>query len=556
MRINTLAKPLIAITILIICVATKAQNLPNILTDDEHFLPDFSYAGYKFGVEEIPYSRGTVFNVADFGAIADDNIDDTLAIIKTIKAANKVEGPVIVRFPQGKFIITEIIEITRSDFVLQGFGQGKQGTTLYFPRPLKMVDDNGKLSEIRRYLAENKKRQVEPQNNLNVLYSEYSWTAGFIWVGEKDHRGFAYLDEYDQKPPKLLSNGLKGIQGQRKIQVKDGTQFKVGQRVQVLWYNRQGENGALVKSLYNNTKVKIGSRHWTRSKYPLVQQRTVIEQVNENTITIADTLLHNIDATLPTSIASWSPLENIGIEDLNFEFPNAPYFGHHVEQGYNGVYFSGLADSWARNLSFVNADSAVITYDSANLTLSDIKTSGNRQAHYAVHMGNVHNVLAQNIQIFNPVTHSLTFNTQSTRSVYKDSEVFVKANLDQHAGANHQNLFDNVTLHIDAIEGKDYASFPVYDGSGAGYWQPGHGRYNTTWNLRIIVESGAPASQMVQIEGLEEGPDARNIGLSGNRPLRLKYVPEPYIESVNKRIDSVPSLYTYQLMQRHLKNNE
>ncbi|MFA3792028.1 glycosyl hydrolase family 28-related protein [Aliiglaciecola sp. SL4] len=535
------------------CEVTAAQNLPDILSKSEHFLPDFSYAGYKFGMEEIPNATSTVINVTDYGAIADDDKDDTLAIRKAINAANKIPSSVTVRFPKGKFIITEIIEITRSDFVLQGAGRGEAGTTLYFPRPLKMVDDGGKLNEIREYLVRNNKRQIQKQNNLDVLYSEYSWTAGFIWVGEKNHRGFAYLDEYDEKPPVSLSEGLEGKQGHRQIRVKDVEQFKVGQRVQVLWHNRQGENGALIKSLYNDTKVKIGSRHWTRANYPLVQQRTVIENIDGNTITIADTLLHDINSSLPTNIAVWTPLENIGIEDFRFEFPNAPYFGHHVEQGYNGIYLVGLADSWIRNMSFYNADSSIITYDSANLTISDIRTAGERQAHYAVHMGNVHNVLAQNIQVFNPVTHSLTFNTQSTRNVYKDSEVFIQPNLDQHAGANHQNLYDNITMHINAIPGEKHASFPVYDGSGSGYWQPGHGRFSTTWNLRIVVESGAPGMQTLHVEGLEEGPDARIIGLSGNRPITLEYFPTPYIESLNKRIDSIPSLYTYQLTQRKMK---
>ncbi|WP_342807918.1 glycosyl hydrolase family 28-related protein [Alteromonas sp. M12] len=548
--INKISPMIMATVLLIFSNIVTAQTIPEILNNSEHFLPDFSYAGYKFGMEEIPNTTPVVIHVTDYGAIADDELDDTHAIIKAIEAANNIESPVTVRFPKGKFIITEIIEITRSDFVLQGAGRGDSGTILYFPRPLKMVDDGGRLNEIREYLVKNNKRQIEKKHNLNVLYSEYSWTAGFIWVGEKNRLGFNYLDEYSEKPPVSLSAGLEGQQGQREIRVEDGKQFKVGQRIQVLWHNRQGKDGALIKSLYKDTKVKIGSRHWTRSEYPLVQQRTVIEHVNGNLITIADTLLHNINSTLPTNIAAWSPLENIGIEDFKFEFPNAPYFGHHVEQGYNGIYLVGLADSWARNIRFINADSAVITYDSANLTISDIVTSGKRQAHYAVHMGNVHNVLAQNIQIFNPVTHSLTFNTQSTRCVYKDSEVFVQPNLDQHAGANHQNLFDNITMHINAIPGEKHASYPVYDGSGAGYWQPGHGRFNTTWNLKIVVESGAPGMQTLHVEGLEEGPDARIVGLSGNRPITLEYVPTPYVESLNKRIDSIPSLYTFQLTQR------
>ena len=79
--------------------------------------------------------------------------------------------------------------------------------------------------------------------------------------------------------------------------------------------------------------------------------------------------------------------------------------------------------------------------------------------------------------------------------------------LDQHAGANHQNLFDNITLNVDAMRDKNGPYYPIWDGSGAGYWQPGHGRYNTTWNLKVNVRSGADRKEVVT---LGTKPEAAN----------------------------------------------
>jgi len=165
-------------------------------------------------------------------------------------------------------------------------------------------------------------------------------------------------------------------------------------------------------------------------------------------------------------------------------------------------------------------------------------------------MGNVHNVLAENITIMNPVLHSLTFNTQSTKCVYKNAVVLVTPTLDQHAGANHQNLFDNVTLHMRAVDKGDGPEAPVFDGSGAGYWQPGHGGFNTTWNLRVMITGGAYPDETVTIQGLDEGPMARIVGLHGNRTFKLDYRPAPYVEMLNQEVDSAPSLYEYQLKKR------
>ena len=221
-----------------------------------------------------------------------------------------------------------------------------------------------------------------------------------------------------------------------------------------------------------------------------------------------------------------------------------------MEQGYNGIYFTSAYDSWARNIRITNADAGILSYNSANLSYLRITTDGDRNAHYGVHMGNVHNVLARDVKVLNPVLHSLTFNTQSTKCVYTDAEVFVAPILDQHAGSNHQNLFDNVTLHARATRSDDGPVAVVFDGSGAGYWQPGHGAFNTTWNLRVLINGGAYADESVKILGIDEGPMARIVGLHGNRTFELDYRPEPYVELLNVALSMVPSLYDYQLRKR------
>ena len=97
----------------------------------------------------------------------------------------------------------------------------------------------------------------------------------------------------------------------------------------------------------------------------------------------------------------------------------------------------------------------------------------------------------------------------------------------QHAGANHQNLFDNVTVHAAAQQGDGTKAIALYDGSGAGYWQPGHGGYNTTWNLNVLVTGGARPDERVTLQGLDEGPMALIVGVHGNREFELDYRPKP-----------------------------
>lgn len=552
---TTLTAIMAALCALSIPVTTQAHDADpiKILNDSdvktEHYLPDFSYAGYNHGMGDIPTFRGKVIDVTDFGVIADDNIDDSAAMLKALEAAHDTRSPIILQLPKGKVIISEILKIQRGDIVLRGAGSGLEGTNLHFPRPLKMVDKTDALDELREYLEKYDKRQRQKNQNLDVLFSEYSWSGGFIWVQKEGTRAASYLESNDPQIT-VITKALLGEAGSQTVKVDKAETLKVGDIVELQWFNRQGENGPLIKEIYGETNEKIGSHHWTYEDRPLVRQKTEILFIDGDKVTISDPLLHDISEAIPAQFSQWDLMTNVGIEDLHISFPDSPFFGHHVEPGYNGIYLTSVFNGWIRDVSIHNSDVGILTYNSANVTISNIETTGDRRAHYSVHAGNVHNMLVNNLTVNNPVIHSLSINTQSTKCVFQNSIVNQTAALDQHAGANHQNLFDNITLHVDAKRGENGPYYPIWDGGGAGYWQPGHGRFNTTWNLKVNVRSGADRTETVELRGLSEGPEARVIGVSGNRDFKVKYVPAPYSERINRDMDDVPSLYDYQLSQR------
>lgn len=541
--------------------SAHAQNaeagLPAILSDtgtrNTVYLPDFSYAGYGYGVTDIP-NIAEMIDVADYGAIPDDGKDDSKALRAALKAAHSANGPVRVQLHAGRYDLTEILWIEKSGIVLAGMGSGKGGTQLYMPRPLNQVDDGGALTEIREYLVEENKRERQPVNNIDVIFSEYSWSGGFIWTRVPNGRHATYLERYD-RPIETMGDITAGVRGTMELTVADTSKLKVGDVLQIHWHNRAGKDGPLIAEMYGDYDLPgepIGSRHWELPDRPLVRQATTIRSVQGNRVTIADPLLLNITRDIPANFARWDHISNVGLQDFALVFPDNPYFGHHVEAGYNGVYFTGVHDGWIKNVTVTNADAGIMTDDLANVTIANIRTDGDHPAHYSVHVGNVHNLLADNVSVFNPTEHTFSFNTQATRSVYKNSVAWVNPTLDQHAGANHQNLYDNITLHITPDQ-KAPDGAPMYDlykAGGAGYWKPGHARFSTQWNVQVLVDGGASPGEEVVIYGGSEGPDARIVGMHGNRPLRLDYRPMPYIEFMNEPVAVVPSLYEYQKVRR------
>ena len=534
-------------------VNAQRETLPKILQDPATVsstpLPDFSYAGFGFGVEPIPADAGTVIDVAEFGAVPDDGLDDSKAVLRALAAANKVPGKVTVRFPKGRTQITEVLPITRGNIVLDGAGDGPGGSELYFPRPLKMIDKSTDFDELRAYLVREKKYQIEPEQNIDYLFTEYSWAGGMIFVRPDKSRPVSYDSTQDIRDQKL-AEGLAGRQFDRKLRVDDTSALRTGDVVQIQWFADAGRSSQILTSLYGDTDLPIGSHHWSSPSRPVVVQSTRIVAINGRHITLGDPLLHDVRSDQPAFVARWKHLTNVGIQNLRLQFPESPSFGHHLEQGYNGIYMTGVFDGWIRNVTIDRSDSGVLTDNSASLTIANVHTTGDRRAHYSVHVGAVHNVLVKDLRVSNPVIHPLSVNTRSTRSVILRAHVERDGVLDQHSGSNHQNLFDQISMTIDPAFRQGKWRYQLWVGGGAPYWKPGHGRYNTVWNAKLIIPDSVPHNSKVLVHSGLEGPGARVVGLHSNREIEVHYEPRPYIEATNSGLERVPSLYEYQLAKR------
>ncbi len=545
-------------TITATMVQAKDPPVPAILASP---MPDYSFAGYGFGIAAIPTDTGTVIDAADFGVVPDDGMDDAKALLKALEAASKIQGRVTVRLPKGRIQIGEIIPLARGLLTLAGSGSEDGGTELYFPRPLSIVDDPARDMELHDYLLREDKYQVEPDQNINFLFSEYSWGRGFLAVGPKGTRPVSYDGTKDKRDP-VLTRALAGKQFGQTLTVADASKLKVGQVVQLQWFSDDGPDSPILHSIYGDfaswndvqtdesRKLNVGSHHWTFPNRPVVVQPTRIVAIKDNRITLGDQLLHDVSPSQRAVIADWEHLEEVGIQDMRLTFPENPWFGHHLEAGYNGIYMTGVFDGWINNLVISNADSGILTDNAGSLTISNIVTKGEHRAHYAVHVGSVHNVLVSDLLVENPVIHPVSINTRSTHSVFRRATVMREAAIDQHSGSNHQNLFDQLTLHIGPQDADGVYRYRLWNGGGAPYWKPGHGLYNTQWNIKLVMPETVPQDAVVTISSGLEGPGARIIGMHANRAIAIAYTPTPIEQGTNQSLTTVPSLYDYQLTRR------
>ena len=538
------------VLILFFSISSFSQNLPQIITDrkiaSQNYLPDYSYAGYHFGEVQLPKKTEQVVNATDYGVIANDDLDDSKALLKAIKTASLLKGDVILQLPAGRLILSDVLYIERSNFVLRGSGSGENGTEIFCPRPMMYLKNPESLTELREYLTTFDKRQREKENNIDLPFSQYAWSGGFIWTQVPNERVKSYLEKYDPKL-NVLAKVSTGKRGANTFAVSEVTGLKVGDVVELQLFNKEGENSEIIKTLYNNAAVKPGSHHWKFPTLPIVRQQVEVVKIANNTVTIKTPLLLEIKPNYQAQLVEWKHLSEVGIEHLRFTFPDTPRVAHHVEQGYNALFLTRIFNSWVRDVVIHNAESGILTEEIANVTIEDIVADGDNMAHYTVAMGGVHNVLVKNLKVYNNAVHPLSFNTFSSNDVYQNCEIFTNPNLDQHAGANHQNLFDNVKVHFTP---KEDNSYPLFLAGGADYWRPSHGAFTTFWNINIDVAGKFDTSRPILLNGMGDGPFARIIGVHGNHNFKLEYGPDAYIEFLNQTLQKAPSLYDYQLKKR------
>ncbi len=481
------------------------------------YLPDWSYAGYRWGEGPLPETPvGAVLDVTRFGAHPDDEADDTAAIRKALAAAHALEGPVVVRFAPGRYIVREILWIRRGHLALVGAGSGEGGTVLAMPRPMAEMQLPPEFEKTRQYLVKNNKRV------RGKLFSLFSWSGGILWT------------QLPERHTRHLGAAVGGTRGGHVVTLGTPVRIEPGTIVRLTWKNPDGPDGSLLTHVFGGHALEVGQRLYENPDRKLIGQELTVVAVRGREVVVKEPLMHDVRPAWQCGLETRDWLREVGLQGFRVEFPDTEYAGHHTEAGYNAIYLQDLAHGWVRDVAIHNADSGILSDGCVNVTVAGVRCTG-RAAHYCVLVGNCRRVLVRNFDFQAPALHCPSFNTGAQRCVFTHGRVH-EARLDQHCGLNHQNLFDD--LQVTCGRARD-----LFRHGGAGYWKPTAGAFNTFWNVCVTLGEGGKT-------GLKDAPAARIVGLVTDPPIELDYGPGAYIEGLNRPGLAVPSLYEYQLKAR------
>ncbi|MDC1105982.1 glycosyl hydrolase family 28-related protein [Prolixibacteraceae bacterium] len=459
MKINVTL--LCAIALLWSCHNTQKKSCCNA----KESIPFFGNAGQR----ESKNKELKKFDVTQYGAIANDDKDDTDAIQATINAASQAGGG-MVWIPKGKYIVLseeseKVIEINHSNIHIKGEGEGKDGTIILSMQP-----------------------RTQPKGKSPWL------SPSVFHTGLKIHDTYAFYNIKDQeRKVKVTKDSPKGT---NKLYLTTTKGIKAGDVILIGMQNQKDEP-SLMKKLMNNMKFEKFQTSYNQAKEKeewSYQWFTEVKEVmNEREVILTHKLTHDLETRYNASAVKMAMLKNISFSNLRFESTWKGGYIHHktleFDYGWSAIGVHRVIDGMVKNITIDNYTQAVQLVNSCNTTVQDITITG-IPGHYSTKIYHSNNNLFQRIQVLAERTHGPSTEGASQGNVYTEFDFAYPQPLDFHGIGGigfmppMNNLCENMT-NVSAIAGGAAPQNTPHAGPG-----------NTFYNIEMTGNTHGPFQEV------------------------------------------------------------
>jgi hypothetical protein len=391
-----------------------------------NILPDFSYAGYHHGEIRIPQVNFPVFDVTNYGAIADDTVSDKTAIQNAINAAALTNQPAIVFFPKGKFIIADAtdnkfvpLKINASNIVLRGSGSGSGGTELFM-----------KTFNVPQVVGSNPPAP-------DTLNNQWKINPG-LFIG---------YDDGINAEPFITNTTAASAKGTFTITVANASSslLQPGNWILLTYFNNDIAviNAELAphekqSSMTNLTALRISVYHQ-------------IVSVSGNQITFKEPLIYDISASKSWSVRKANYIKEVGIENIAFTGNWKRAFSHHRtwqdDSGWVIFDLNRVTNSWINNCVFKDVNRIGFTRNSGCISFINNKLVGNA-GHEAFSSGGSWTLIGNNTDetyksgVLSGQQHSYGLVEESVGAVLWRNTFPAATGFECHAGQPRNSLLD------------------------------------------------------------------------------------------------------------------
>lgn len=459
---------------------------PTSTIPEENILPNFSYAGYQFGEQDLPDTTKlnfAVFHVTEFGAVANDNKSDKQAFRHAIQAAeqyiDKTKNGAIIQFPAGIFHLNEQTDMKNINMSDTKEGrENRSSLSIQLSRSNLIIRGSG--SQTILYMDQ----------HLPLLYPTKMWTTPhFINIGynysnpEKQHTSSIREPVISPTGEKFITTVTSSYPrgSTRSITVADPSALKPNQWVRLARFDKR--NKTIKKALFPYQP----DPSWTSINKGLRSQEFhQIEAVSGNTVTFKAVIHHEVAGDGYWGLKKAPIIENVGFENLTFRGNWQDNFKHHKsglhDSGWSALRLSNVANSWVRNVQFEDVNQGITITNSAASTIKNVSFTGN-PGHLSLDINASTHVLADNIQDKANHWHAAGFSHRAVGNVLMNSYHSPDRFHNLHSDMPTTNLIEN------NVGGWNYGFM-----GGSIENQPNHLKYLVFWNSTNTAQNNDVSS--------------------------------------------------------------
>ncbi|WP_342118088.1 DUF4955 domain-containing protein [Pseudoduganella sp. OTU4001] len=500
---------LLHLLLLVPMTALAAQQAPearDVVVTQRNFI-DFSWAGAYNGEQGMAPVDTTIFNVADYGAIPGDALDDTDAIQRAIDAASAARGG-IVQFEPGTYLLNsgptpKRLIVSASKVVLRGAWRGQTH--------FKMV------------------------NALAPADPKQLWAAPAL-VTFTPGKG---------KPGPSSALAAPARMGDTRLVLSSTAAFQPGDFVRI----EMQSTAANASYLEGKTTRRIWSKINTQGVKALETHE--VASVDGAVLHLKTPLTTAIDLHFPWTASKVAVLRNVGFESIRVEGSFTERFVHHKnayhDSGFCGVELDQTVHSWVLRNQFENVTQPAVIHGGASNTMMLNTIAGNSGHLSFAATFSTYSMIGLNIDNTpEGQWHGVGASHQSTGSVFWRNVAPNSRGIDSHANFPRHTLFDAIESRGMWGQGGNYADLP------------NHLSGLVIWNFHQTGRLEHHESRTLDLWELPE-PDTKEYGpYTGVNPVLVGYV-GPYsevnmaniglVESMGRHV-APESLYEAQLEKR------
>jgi hypothetical protein len=239
-----------------------------------------------------------------------------------------------------------------------------------------------------------------------------------------------------------------------------------------------------------------------------------VKEVQGGSLILKEPVLVNLGADFEAKVSPVALIEQVGVEDMALQGGWRGAFVHHRsaldDEGWDGIQFKGVANSWVRRCSFLNVNTGVYLRDSVLCSVLENRFVGN-MGHYdvAIRSNCSFNMMGLTEETSSP-QHGASSGNRSAGTVVWRWRMSKTSTVDSHGNGPYATLIDRVDGGTMTRSGGPEKSFP------------NHLRWMVFWNFFYDSDDEQPINFWNYVKGKEaKFVKPLFVGLHG-KPVKLK----------------------------------